>query len=34
MSEAFNQIFNLAKKKFKIKIQAGIYDKNISSKNY
>ena len=33
MSEAFNQIFNLAKKKFKIKkIQAGIYDNNISSK--
>tara|TARA_B100000401_G_C52737084_1_gene686409 strand:+ start:517 stop:1020 length:504 start_codon:yes stop_codon:yes gene_type:complete len=33
MSEAFNQIFNLAKKKFKIKkIQAGIYEKNISSK--
>ena len=33
MSEAFNQIFNLAKKKFKIKkIQAGIHDKNISSK--
>ena len=33
MSEAFIKIFNLAKKKFKIKkIQAGIYDKNISSK--
>ena len=33
MTEAFNKIFKLAKKKFKLKkIQAGIYEKNISSK--
>ena len=33
MTKAFNKIFKLAKKKFKLKkIQAGIYEKNISSK--